>query len=187
PLESIRAPRTWHQLAAGSWSRGRAKSRFNAIGTAYKGASTDSALATTVSEIARLLARHVVNDGWSGPGIGVGSFDTSVPPLPITLPVSFHLVTDSDNAPRVTGTGTRIGLAIALAQLWRAFEAHRVAAGVHTASDFANALTALPKLLAIYRSVIAELDTPTPTVPPGDSAGAVALVAAAGLTRGSAR
>jgi len=65
---------------------------------------------------------------------------------------------------------------LAVADLWRAFEAHRISA-VHTAPDTVNVLNALAKIPALAAALLTELASVSPTPAAWQSTGAQGLLA----------
>ncbi len=137
----------------------------NAIPASYSGASTPDALRETVTFIASRMRRHYTND--TGTGVGTALY---------------HSAADWDNLPQFTGVGDTLSASLALASLWRSYEAHRVDS-VHGSSDATNTLNALAPLYAVYSTVMGVLASDNPTAPTTDNAGATLLAHRAGLTR----
>lgn len=142
----------------------------NTPSDALKGAGTTGELAASVGELQRLMKQHFAND--AGDGLGPGG-------------ASYHGTADRVNtpiAPAPTDYATSI---FALADMWRAYEAHRVSTAWHSNADTTNTLTALTtgSILALCKVVSDVLATPTPTPPSTDNEGATTLVHRGGMER----
>jgi hypothetical protein len=87
---------------------------------------------------------------------------------------------DWANAPLVRSVGNHSEAYAALADIHRAYEAHRASTTVHNSAD-GTALTALPTLLAVHSAFFAVLAATAPTAPVGQSDGAALLISAAGF------
>jgi len=79
-------------------------------------------------------------------------------------------------APVVTSPRTQAERLLAVADLWRAFEAHRVSA-VHATPDTTNVLTALAPIPALAAAILTELASVAPTPAAWQSTGAQGLLA----------
>ena len=143
----------------------------NSTSTAFTAPTTPKGLQASVSELLQNLRWHMRND--DGAGGGVGS-------------KGYHVVTainhaDWANSLLVTSAGEILDTFVAIADLWRAYEAHRVSTAVHANADSTNTLTALPALLNIHRLILAELQKYGPTAPASVNAGVTALLHGAGF------
>lgn len=139
----------------------------NSISADYVGGSNATGLSETIREINAKMRYHFTNDA-AGTGVGTGSY---------------HTTGDWDNLPAVTGANDALTSGIALASLWHSYETHRADTGVHSSADVTNTLTALPKLLDVWRTVISVVTSDNPTAPTTDNPGAVTLVHRAGLVK----
>ena len=153
----------------------------NAVDSAYAEDQTPDTLAKTGSNIISLLKRHFTNDGGLGPGTS-GTDPSAVPADIIHEP--YHDVSgakyDLTNEPLFNSvSGTAEGYR-GLADLWRAYEAHRVSTAVHDVADTTNTLTTLPLLLLVHKAFFAQLAAISPDVPDTQSSGAVILMAQTG-------
>lgn len=92
--------------------------------------------------------------------------------------VSGPVVADWTNLPNINGV-TEDGFYAALAELERAYEAHRVSLVVHDAADATNTLSAATTLQSVARAFLAALGSATPTAAANENAGAIALMAMA--------
>ncbi len=158
----------------------------NGIKTDLAQAPTAQNLSTFVTEALRRLRQHAQND-WngSGPGSADGSTD---PVTAIVAPNPYHRISsvnkaDMLNTPVVQGVGETSDAYAACAELWRAYEAHRVSTAVHGAADSTNTLTALTGILAVHREFYAALAATAPSASPGDQT-ASALLRAWGFKEG---
>lgn len=137
----------------------------NVVLAGFKNASTDAALIRSAAELVQKLDRHMRNDN-AGAGTGTAAY---------------HSAADHTNT-LVTGPpGSRAQVIAALADVWRAYEAHRVQTGVHSSNDTTNTLAALPKLLNLHRRFLEVVAAGTPSATAVDNAGAVTLMAGAGM------
>lgn len=113
----------------------------------------------------RLLRQHETNDSGTGAGSASSGYHQ----------ISALNVGDSLNQPLVRGVSGPEDSYAALADLWRAYEAHRVSLAVHGAADSTNSLSALPDVLSVHRYFFASLASISATAAPGDSSGAAVL------------
>lgn len=135
----------------------------NALKTDLVSAPTPQSLITFATIALRALRQHETNDKGSGVGSATAAYHS---------PSGAR--SDMLNQPVLKGVGGVESAYAALADLWRAYEAHRVSA-VHTAVDNTNALSAISKIPDVHRNFLAALANPTPTAAPGDLAGAALL------------
>ncbi len=137
----------------------------NAISEAFVGTPTPQTLPRIVSEVLSKMRRHFTNDD----GSGVNS-DT------------YHSAADWENLPLFTSGGSLSESYAAIADIYRAYEAHRVSS-VHNNPDTANDLaTPEPKILVVHREFLRSLAALSPTVPATQSVAAVTLMQQAGFT-----
>lgn len=141
----------------------------NVIAASFRNPSTEAAWKLSVAEILRMLDRHMRNDNSAGTGSA-----------------AYHKVGGIVLADWTDGLvagppGDIPGVITALADAWRAYEAHRVNTLVHVASDTTNTLTALPKLHDLHRAWLAALQPTGLTVPATANSGAVVLIHGAGM------
>jgi hypothetical protein len=129
----------------------------NAVNGSFLGATTAPARAAALSELRRLFTRHAKNDSGSGTGSA-----------------GYHSAADWQGLPLdAASPSDALNDAIAHADMWRAYEAHRLST-VHPRTDGTNKLTALPPLLELHRAflaVLAQSSADTPAT--GQSAGAL--------------
>jgi len=137
---------------------------------ALTGSKTVAQLVTACATASRLLVQHMQNDDGSGAGAGSAAY---------------HSTGDRVNGPVITAPGDYASAAFAIADLWRAYEAHRASATFHSAADTTNTLAALTtgSILALCKEVSDVLATPTPTAPSTDNSGATRLVHGGGFKR----
>jgi len=138
--------------------------------TSLTGAKTEEQLVTATATIQRLIRQHFEND--AGDGAGAGG-------------AAYHVIADRVNGPVAPPPNDYASSIMAIADMWRAYEAHRVSTTFHNVADTTNTLTALTtgSLLALCKEVSDVLSTPTPTAPSTDHAGATTLVHGAGFER----
>jgi len=143
-----------------------ASDTHNSVVASYASPSVPDQMATSIGELQRRLRQHMTNDD----GTGIGS-DV------------FHTAGDNTNSLLDTTPGDILSNAIALADCWRAYEAHRVMlSSVHSSSDSVNDCAALPALLNLHRLILAELAKQTPTAAPTANAGGVTLETLMGMS-----
>lgn len=142
----------------------------NTPSDALRGATTPEALAVSVSELQRLMKQHFANDAGDGNGPGGASY---------------HSTADRLNTPIAPAPTDYAASIFALADMWRAYEAHRVSTSFHSTSDTTNSLAALTtgSILALCKAVSDVLSAPAPTPPSTDNEGATTLVHGAGMER----
>lgn len=138
----------------------------NTVSTAFSGATTPIGLQNSASEVLRRMRWHMRNDDGAGNGTGSRTYHV----------VSTVNVADWTNSLIVTAAGEILDSILAIADLWRAYEAHRVSTAVHSNADTTNSLTALPALLNIHRLFLAELQKYGPTAPASVNSGVTALL-----------
>jgi len=93
---------------------------------------------------------------------------------------NFHNVgtkkNDRANMPVFAGVAALAERLVAVADLHRSLEAHRVSTAVHDTADTTNALTALPPIPALVSAYITALTSLSPTAPVWQSSGAQVLL-----------
>jgi hypothetical protein len=146
----------------------------NAISADYRlPTSCPAGAAKALNELRLKLTRHMLNDD-AGSGIGTGNY---------------HVVSGNQRADLVNGIITgpaseqdALSLCLALADTWRAYEAHRVHVNYHIGGgDTTNDAYALPQLLALYEEFISQLQVTSPAVPAGESAGVAYAINSGGF------
>lgn len=154
----------------------------NSISNEYAQPPTPATLPESVSHFLDRMRRHFTNDGGLGPG--TAGTDPTATPTPDVTPEPYHDVTDAvfdyTNMPLFDSVGGTAEAYRALADIWRAYEAHRVSLTVHDAADATNALAALPLLLDVHKEFFTQLAAISPTVPDTQSTAAVLLMAQTG-------
>lgn len=137
----------------------------NVIASSFRNATNEESLKRSVAELVKKLDQHMRNDN----GAGTGS-------------AAYHTNADMVNTLIAGPPGNMAQVIGSLADVWRAYETHRVQTGsVHSSNDTTNTLVALPKLLDLHRAFLAHIQSPAPTAPPTANAGAVVLVSGAGM------
>ncbi len=137
----------------------------NAISDAFSGNPTPQTLPRVVSELLSKVRRHFANDNGGG-----------------TNSDTYHSAVDWTNMPLFTSGGSLAESYAAIADLWRAYEEHRVSEDVHADPDTANALGPLPKILVVHREFLRALAALSPIVPATQSVAAATLMQQAGFT-----
>lgn len=152
----------------------------NLLKTSFASAQSPAELPSFVNNALQLMRRHRTNDHGGKP--------TADPPEPPGVEsATYHKISgsfkaDFVNMPLYQGVGSLEEAYGALADIWRAHQAHRVNLLVHTAVDSTNAMTALPKLLEVHRQFLTVLAATSPPAPPAQSDGAMTLIARAGFS-----
>lgn len=142
-----------------------ANDTVNVIASSFRNANNEDALKRSVAELVKKLDQHMRNDNGSGTGTG-----------------AYHTNADMVNTLIAGPPGNMAGVISSLADVWRAYEAHRVQTGsVHASNDTTNTLTALPKLLDLHRNFLAHIQSAAPAAPPTANPLAVTLVSGAGM------
>lgn len=149
----------------------------NGVNPGFGSAVTPETMPRVLTETLTKMRRHMLNDAGSGPGTVNDGADP-----PVLTP--YHDVGgakfDWTNLPLFVSVGDTASSYRALADIWRAYEAHRVSTTVHDAADSTNDLAALPALLTVHRYFFAALAALTPTVPDTQSTGAQLLITQTG-------
>ncbi len=145
----------------------------NSISGAFRDPSTPDGVANSATEFLLKLDRHMRNT-WAG-GVGPGSGNYHLP--------GGVSRADWANIPLVQSAGPLEPLSqvIALADAWRAYEAHRISS-VHAASDTTNTATALPLLHEAHRLFLVELKKTSPTAGATVNTGVPRFVYSGGMT-----
>jgi hypothetical protein len=151
----------------------------NDLDDAFASAITPSSFPSIVSKLLTSMRQHFTND--NGQGAGSAGLDPAT--TDTTLNPYHHVggpVFDLTNMPLFQSVGGTAESYRALADIWRAYEAHRVSATVHDSADGTNALTGLPLLLDVHYAFFVQLAALSPTVPDSQSSGAVTLMTQVG-------
>lgn len=93
----------------------------------------------------------------------------------------YHDPADLRNSPLITSVDQETSFS-GIAELWRAYEAHRLDSSVHAGVDSIHTLAALPPLLELHRQFFAALASSAATTPVGQSSGAANLIRNAGFS-----
>jgi hypothetical protein len=136
----------------------------NSIGTSFNGATTAPSRAATLSELRRLLGRHMRND--SGAGTGSAGYHSAADwtSLPLDAASPSDALTDG----------------ISHADVWRAYEAHRISA-IHRAADNVNRADELPPLLELHRQFLIALAASSIAAPSTGQSGSSLLISQLGF------
>jgi hypothetical protein len=132
------------------------------------GATSQAQILNSAGTILQLMRQHFDND--SGAGQGAGS-------------ASYHSVADRANAPVVSPPSDYAQSTFSIADMRRAYEAHRVNTTYHASADTTNtvAAPATGTLLALYEAIAVVLAAPSPTPPSTDNPGTTVMVHRGGL------
>jgi hypothetical protein len=144
----------------------------NTPSSSLSGADNPDQIRQSVGEMLRLIRQHFDND--AGDGLGVGGAASP-----------YHAVADRTNGPVAQQAADYAQATFAIADMRRAYEAHRVSTTFHNSADTTNTVSAFVtgSLLALYESVAEVLADPSPPAPATDNPGAVVLVHRGGMTR----
>jgi hypothetical protein len=144
-------------------SRHHRNDTVNTLAASFYGATTVAGRAASLSEMRKLLGRHMRNDSGAGPG-SAGFDDGGF------AGAAYHSTADWTNL--LIDAATPAGAledGIAQADLWRAYEAHRLSA-VHLHTDSTNVLAPLSPLLNVHRYFLASLAALTASAPTSSTA-----------------
>lgn len=125
---------------------------------------------SSATRMVKLLGQHMRNDN-GGTATSVGG----------TSSANYHSTVDWPNALLVTGIGDQLDAIAAIADVWRAYEAHRLNTVSHAVADTFWVLNALPPLLNVHALFLTELAKQSPTAPASVNAGVTALIHGAGF------
>lgn len=145
----------------------------NAIVTDLAGMPTPTSLPSFVNEALRRLRQHMTNDSGSGVGSATSTYHS-----PGAVDTA-----DMTNLPLVRSTSSADDGYAAFADLYRAYEAHRVNTAVHGAADNVNSLAAIPQLMQVNQRFLESLASTAPTAAPGETT-AIALLKNWGFKEG---
>jgi hypothetical protein len=146
---------------------------------AGKWAAPDSptGLAKVLVEYAKRFRLHVDTDaddpssGGAGAGPGTGDWHD----------IGAGVVVDTENGLIVAAPSDIASSVVFLADLYRAYEAHRVDTDYHGSADTFSVMPALPPLLEVPRHFLTALAAIAPTAAPTDNPGITPLVHGAGM------
>ncbi len=171
-LADIRAKFTAHRTQGTVHS---ANDADNVVSAAYGREPTPQTMTQFASELLRKLRQHIQNDAGGASNLaGVNSR-------------AYHTDdVDWTNLPVFQSGGGASQSYAAVADLWRAYEAHRLSettsGGVHANPDTINALVSIDgTILNVHRHYLAALAALTPSIPATQSTAAVLLAAQAGF------
>lgn len=160
-------------------------------GSVHTSADTDNAIpvglamapsaesATSFVETAlQCMILHFTNDGSrsaasGGTAVGRDSEDYHAPS---------GKKNDQVNMPLVKAGGDVASNYIAVADLCRCYEAHRVSTVLHTTADTTNTLAARPPLMQLHEAFLTALASTAPATPSGQSDGVMTMIQLAGAT-----
>lgn len=137
-------------------------------------ATSEAGIVYAANRCRELTVRHMTNDAGEGDGPGGANYhDDRI---------------DWGNLPYAKAAGNLAEASTLIADLWRAFEAHRVSVnsgtGVHEAADATNTLAALPADLDVDRYFTGVLAMLAPPAPPTENAGVATMVGSRGFGDG---
>lgn len=151
----------------------------NDLDGAFASSVTPETFPATVSRLLSAVRQHFTNDNGQGPG--TAGLD---PASGDTTPNAYHHVSvpvfDLTNMPLFSSVSGTAESYRALADIWRAYESHRVSTAVHDNQDSTNTLTTLPALLTVHKEFFSQLAAISPTVPETQTSGAVQLMTQVG-------
>jgi hypothetical protein len=157
----------------------------------YGGTDSDTRIDAMIDVVNAHLADtgvHVAADAvntiaaaWKTPG-GKAGLPEAITKIVDSL--SRHMATDAANGGAASGQGSGDWHLGAFADVWRAFEAHRLNTQVHLTADTVNVLPPLPLLLEVYRAFLDVTSSIEPTPAPDENPGATLFVHAQGAQLG---
>jgi hypothetical protein len=144
----------------------------NWLDVSFRNPGSPKGVALSANELKMRMTRHMGNDD-DGSGFGTAAY---------------HSVGatrgDQVNAIIVAGANEQDPLSqcLMVADLWRAYEAHRVATTFHSPADTTNSADPLPVLLQVYYRFLEALQAASPTAPSTANSGVVFLAHSGGFT-----
>ncbi len=167
-LDSLLARFNAHLTQSGVHS---ANDTDNTVSTAFAHASTTEAQKKTVSALRKALDNHMRNDNPAATTPGTGS-------------AAYHNGgagrADWANALLPTAASNQLSVLVSAADVYRAFEAHRIS-GVHTTSDTTNVAAAPSALLALHVAFVRQLATHSPVNPANEHSAKSLLMSGGGF------
>ena len=144
----------------------------NTIAASFRVPGSPAGVARSANELLTKLTRHMNNDN-DGAGLGTASYHSP----------GGNDRADQANAIIAHAANEKDPLSqcILLADLWRAYEAHRIDTTYHNVADGVNEADDLPPILKVMMQFIAALQDSSPAVPDVDNPGAVLLVHSGGF------
>lgn len=149
---------------------------YNGTSTSYAFPTSKKATLKTVAELLTGLQLHMATDQsrrtpFVSSGQGTGSWHV----------VSGNVVADNANILIATPPTDMNGAYVAIADLWRAYEAHRQSTQVHTAADSANDLSSPPMLMGLHVGFLILIQSSSPLPAETENPGVPILVGGAGM------
>jgi len=148
----------------------------NTVAASFRTPGSPTGVARSANELRLKLARHMGNDN-AGAGIGTAAYHV----------VSGNTRADQLHSTIVSGASEQDPLQtmLMIADLWRAYEAHRVDTTYHIGGgDTTNAASALQVIPRTYYRFLEALQAASPTAPATENPGVVLLVHSGGLKAG---
>jgi hypothetical protein len=138
----------------------------NVLSTMIVEPSDPAQFVRQMADLVQRLDRHMRNDSNDGTGSG-GS--------------AYHTKADLTNTPLVLQVNDIASAVVAFADVYRAYEAHRVSSAAHPSTDTTNVLPALSLLMDLHRLILQLIQPVTPTSSQTENAGVQILVSGAGM------
>lgn len=144
----------------------------NTVAASFRDPVSPAGVAKSANELRLKLTRHMNNDD-DGDGLGTAAYHAP----------GGNARADQEHAVIVAGANEQDALSqcMMLADLSRAYEAHRVDTTYHDAADTTNNADSLPPLLEVYHQFLVALQSNSPTAPATSNAGTVLAVHSGGL------
>ncbi len=142
----------------------------NTLGNLVLNPTSASGAVAAVNELITKFRQHAINDAGDGDGPGEAPY---------------HNEPDWTNAPASGSVGDVAGATNAFADLYAAYEAHRIEdVTAHDAADVTNILATLAGLLDVHSAFSSVVKSVNPTNPETMNSGATLLVHSAGFKEG---
>jgi hypothetical protein len=148
---------------------------LNTVSSSFRVPGSPAGVAKSANELRLQLTRHMTNDE---DGAGIGTIDFHAPGAAARADQAHALIVAGANEQEP------LSQCMMLADLWRAYEAHRVDTTYHDSADNTNSATALPVLLQVYYRFLEAIQAASPTAPATANSGSVILAHSGGLTVG---
>ena len=157
-----------------------AADNYNGPSQAFAFPGGNKATIRTVAELMQGLTLHMNTDQarktpFASAGIGTGNWHN---------PSGAAVVGDGLNTLIVPPPTTMEQAYVALADLFRAYEAHRQYLSVHGAADATNNLAIPPALMEVHREFLVSLAAQSPTAGATENPGVPVLIGSAGMKAG---
>jgi len=146
---------------------------LNWVAASFRVPGSPAGVAKSANELRTKLTRHMTNDE---DGAGFGTIDIHAPGAAARADQAHALIVAGANEQEP------LSQCLMIADIWRAYEAHRIDTTYHDAADTTNGAAVLPELLQVYFRFLEALAAASPTVPATTNSGVVFLAHSGGLT-----